>query len=64
MKLKVIGIECDEVFCNLAEGREVYAIDPENDQLINLKFQTVDVILDNLNEGNCGYFFVYWSERS
>lgn len=64
MKLKVVGIESDEVFSNLAAGREVYAINPESDKLINLKYEAVSYVIDILAEGDYGYFVVYWSERS
>lgn len=63
-KMKVIGIECDEVFWYLKAGREVYAIDPVSDKLINLKFETVDIILDILDGGLYAYFTVNHEERN
>ena len=61
---QVVGIELDEVFWYLKAGREVYAIDPENDKLINLKFEAVNFVLDILNMGIYAYFTVNREERS
>lgn len=63
MNLKVVGIDPDEVFDYLAAGVEVYAIDPESDKLINLKYESVSYVVDVLDFGYYAYFIVNCEKR-
>lgn len=60
---KVVGIERDEVFWYLKIGREVYAIDSSNDELINLRYKVVDTVLGILEEDSYAYFVINCEER-
>ena len=60
---KVMGIGRDEVFCYLGDGFEVYAINPINDNFVNLKFETVDTVLAMLDKGCYACFVVNCVER-
>lgn len=46
---KVINVDKSEVFTKLSERVEVYALCVKEDVCLNLRFETVDVILDYLS---------------
>lgn len=60
---KVVGIENHKVFNYLAAGIEVYAINNQNDHLINLLYETADNILEILQKGCYACFIVNREEN-
>ena len=59
--MKVTNVKKDEVFKMLESGAEVYVMDADCDQAINLKYAPINSVLKELkNERNA--FFILESE--
>ena len=56
--MKVVNVEKQDVFKCLSEDLDVYRLDTTSDDTINLKYETVDCILNRLTEDKCVYFVV------
>ena len=55
---KVINVEPGEVFKMLAEGKDLYCVCTDSDQLFNLNYETVSSIMDKLRNKYCALFIV------
>lgn len=61
---KVANINAQEVFQALADGMEVYALNPRNDGLINLVYENVAKIKKVLKDERNTAFFVIVDDES
>lgn len=60
---KVVNIEADEVFKTLATGVSVYSINTDTDELNNLRYEVVEVIINTLKSKRTGFFIVEKEEK-
>lgn len=60
--MKVINIESDGVIQMLSTGTEVYKIDANKDEVVNLMYCTVETVLKEVEDKDNGFFIVIESE--
>ena len=56
--MKVNNVKKDEVFKVLESGIEVYRIDPDCDHVINLKYEPINIVIDELKHKQNAFFTV------